>query len=143
MQSSLRPRAPAASALPGRRATMAIDAEANDASEAPADADSAHRPTTPARPASPVGVMPSKVVARATLDETEPRAGATPPRLFAAPQVHIGAIAITVKAAPPPAPHPAPPPAVAPAAVVPGAANASRAREGFAFSASRYYLRWS
>ncbi|MEP7300219.1 MAG: hypothetical protein ABI699_01725 [Caldimonas sp.] len=51
----------------------------------------------------------------------------------AAPQLHIGAIAITVKAPPPPSPA-APPVA---------AAAAPRARDGFAFSASRHHLRWS
>ena len=55
-------------------------------------------------------------------------------------QVHIGAIALTVKA--PATAAPAVAPAV-PVAAPPPAAVTPRSRDGLGFSASRHYLRWS
>jgi hypothetical protein len=65
-------------------------------------------------------------------------AGAAPASRPRPVQVRIGTIALTVNAGGAPAPRPAAPPAPAtPAATMPAA------REGFGFSPSRYYLRWS
>lgn len=110
----------------------------------PPDVAQAHRPLESVRPATVARVTTRIVPSSAPTEPAAHGVGTAPRRDDGPVQVHIGAITLTVKAAPAPPSRAAPAPSVvAPVAMPAPVAQAARAREGFGFSASRHYLRWS